>query len=103
MSFIPLLYTPGKNPADVLDFSMDFNNILSTGDSLVTAIVTATPSDDSLTISEPTITTGTAGNTSLVTVWIGGGNLLSYYISYEVTTSLGETIERSAILNVQNL
>jgi hypothetical protein len=91
-AIIPIF--PGKNPADVSDFTYDFVNFLAIGENILTAVVTTTPDD--ITVGMPII------NNTQVTAWLGGGTLgTSYFVTYVISTDQGRNETRDVILNCQ--
>lgn len=83
-----------KDPSDVDDYGYDFAGELS-GEKIETATVSIAPS--SLSAGPPVVTR------SVVSVRLSGGNDgQSYRITYNIDTSSGRTLERSADLLVAN-
>ena len=85
---------PDKDPADVLDFTMDFAGALG-ADSIATVAWTVPAG----------LTQGTTTNsTTAATVWLSGGSASTdYSITCRITTAGGRTIERTALLLVKDL
>ena len=83
-----ILATYTKQPADVLDYDIDYVEWLASGDTIDSATATATPDDDSFEILEPlVIVTGTR-----VKVWTRGGlNVSTYKVEVTTTTTGGRT------------
>lgn len=79
------------DPDAVLDFRLDWSSWLTTGETILTATVTAT---DGLTVApsgSPTVVTGTD-----VTVWLTGGTVGTIYgVTCRITTSAGRTDDRT--------
>jgi hypothetical protein len=70
-----------QQPADKLDYDVDYSEWLQTGDSVLSTVVTASPSG--LTLSDLIVG-------SKVKVWVSGGvNLTKYKITVTTTTALG--------------
>ena len=85
-----------QSPKDILYRAFDWQNWLSDEETILTAEVTC--NDDDIIIDEMTI----AG--SLVKYRIKGGMAgKAYTVSCQITTSAGETIERSIILVISKL
>jgi hypothetical protein len=82
-----------KQPGDKLDYDIDFNEWLSSGDSLASVNVTA---DTGITIVNSTIVV------SMVKVWLSGGNDgETYKITVKVTTDEGRIKEQEFRIKVK--
>ena len=82
-----------KSYDEYLDYTWLFAKWLSTGDRIVSATVTALPSD--LIVSGPLVTD------TAVTVWLSGGTTgQTYNVTCVATTSAGRVVHRSASLVV---
>lgn len=84
-----------KDPADTLDYTYDWQNVLVPGETISDVLWTV-PSG--LTKGAETLNGGAA------TVWLSGGaNCQDYCIVCKITTSAGRIVERTVGLRVENL
>lgn len=85
---------PDKDPADVLDFTMDFAAAL--GADTIATVTWTVPAD---------LSKGAETNsTTAATVWLSAGAAgTDYSITCRITTAGGRTIERTALLLVKDL
>ncbi|QNJ58009.1 hypothetical protein SEA_JKSYNGBOY_35 [Gordonia phage JKSyngboy] len=90
------MQTHAKHPADVRDLTFGFTKFLGrTGDSIASASFTADPG---LTLGSNTHTMGVA------TVRVSGGAVdTDYRVTCSVTTSSGQIVNRSVIVQVRDL
>ena len=88
-----------KDPQEVLDYSIDWNNRISSGDALdSSAWAITTDPDSGLTIDSNTFD----GAVGTATVWLSGGTLgQEYALTNTVTTSGGRTMEQTVRLKIQ--
>lgn len=86
-----------KDPSDVLDFSLDWTDLLDTNDT-----VSATPAVWTLPSG---ITKDSQSQTSTVTtLWISGGTSgTDYTVACQIVTTGSRTLNREAVLPVRNL
>lgn len=95
---IAALRWPDKDPAENLDFSMDWTDQL-----------TLTPTPDTITAMAWTVPAGlTAGAqyhaTGIATTWLSGGTAgTDYAVTCRITTAAGRVIERNVRLLVREL
>lgn len=90
-----MLGTVIKQPADVLDYDIDFERWLTDGDALSSAV--AVVDDDGLTIDDVTVI-GT-----VVKVWVSGGeDGATYKITATATTNDGRVKEEDFRIRVRN-
>jgi hypothetical protein len=93
---------PSKNPADVLDFSVDFSAWLAdTDDDLIVAatLTPATTVRGDINIAYPLIVTS-----QMITAWLSYGQAGgTYEIEFSVNTFIGRTATFSVLLNVLNV
>jgi hypothetical protein len=93
---VAALRWPDKDPADVLDYAMDFADFLASPIDTIASVVWTVPAG---------LTAGTQYNVSgVATVWLSAGAAgTDYAITARVITAGGRTIERSAALYVRDL
>lgn len=100
MSSIAATETHYKQPYDKRQYSMDFDALMVTDETIVTRTITSAKIDGAatnLTISDDAI----SGHT--VTFWIAGGtHRVHYRITVRVTTSAGQQLEGDGILVVSD-
>ena len=85
-----------QSPKDILYRAFDWQNWLADGETITVADVTC--DDDAIIISDVSI------DDSLVKYQVKGGVAgKAYTVSCQITTSAGETIERSIILVISKL
>lgn len=88
---------PDKDPNDDIDVSFDWTDELAEGETISTATVTVDPSGE-LTI-QPAVING-----GLVSTRIAAGVLgKTYWLTFQITTSLGNTLNRKASQAVADL
>jgi len=89
-----------KQPSENRQYSMDFSNVLSAGETISTQVVTsqlACGDSSDLTI------TGEAISGQTVTCWIAGGTHGNVYrVEFVITTSTSQTVEGDGILYVKD-
>lgn len=95
---IALLRWPAKDPADNLDFSIDWTDQLAlpTTPDTISAVVWTVPAG---------LTAGNQSHASgIATTWLSGGTAgTEYVVTCRITTAAGRIIERSARLAVREL
>ena len=75
-----------KQPGDVLDYGVDLTKWLVTGDTVVDAVASVTPSSLSVEVTDE--------DTVIPKVWVSGGiNNVVYQITLKVTTAVGRIKE----------
>lgn len=90
-----LAWSP-KDPAESLNYSIDWSKALPQGVTIASAEWSATPAG--LDLSSP------SHAQKATTVWISGGSAgLTYLVTCEITTSAGQTFQRSVRLPVAEL
>jgi hypothetical protein len=83
-----------QDPSDVLDYTVDWSNVLVGGETISTSSWTA----PGLTI------TGEVSGTTTVTAFLAGGtDGTQYVVTNQITTSASRTYNRQFTLTVQNL
>ena len=86
-----------KQPAELLDYDVTYEDWIPDGDTVVSATVTVTTADDSLTVTKVEIMT------PIVKVWISGGiSGTTYKITVLATTAEGRTKEAEFKLRVRD-
>lgn len=92
-----------KQPSEVRRYSMDFSNLLSTGE-LITSISSVTSELRGGGVSNLTVYNEVKSSDSLsVQFWVSGGtNNSTYRIEITVVTSGGETIEGDGLISVRD-
>lgn len=90
------MQTHAKHPADVRDLTFGFTKFLGrTGDSIVSAAFTGDPG---ITLGASTASLGAA------TVRVSGGTAgADYRVTCRITTSSGQIVNRSVMLQVRDL
>lgn len=95
---LAVLRWPDKDPADVLDYSLDWNDQLQlvTPADTIAAVVWTVPAG---------LTAGAQYHAAgVATTWISGGTAgTDYRVTCRVTTSAGRVIERTVALYVREL
>jgi hypothetical protein len=85
-----------KDPNDVKDVSVDFSNLLPTGETL-TGAATVTP-DSGITVDSNSVATPN------VTVRLSGGTIGERYdVNVEIDSSDGETYDRKVVIVCEDL
>lgn len=94
---------PDKDPADTLDFDLDFTEALPDADTIQTATVTIAP------VTVPALTlvqTSIDASGKIVTAWLSAGlDGTEYEVTVQATTgsSPARVIERTVLLRVREL
>lgn len=87
--------TFAKDPADVLDYTVDWSAWLAVGETISTSAFTVA---SGITLDSESNTTTTA------TAWISGGTAgTTYTITSQITTSAARTAERSFTITARQL
>jgi hypothetical protein len=87
------LYFPAKDPADQLDYEIDYSEWLTADDTLVSATLVHSP--NGLLVDQPLVTDST------VRFWISEGVATkTYAVTCTAITAQGRTVERSVTLLV---
>jgi hypothetical protein len=90
---------PPKDPAEVLDYTIDWTLRLA-GDTIISSTWAALPGGSALTI-------GTGGQapafiTNMTKLWLSGGTIgQSYNLKNTITTAAGETMIETAVLYIK--
>ena len=90
---------PAKDPADTLDYEIDFGPALAgnEGDSITAAMATVQPAGELLP-------GAVAADGETVVLWFSGGTAgTTYAVTVSVTTASGRAISRAVLLPVQPL
>ena len=82
---------PNKDPADILDYQIDWSAALGTD----------TISTSAWTVPAGFTITNQASTTTTTTVWLSGGPAGVQRITNRITTAGGRTIERSVQMTVE--
>lgn len=86
---------PYKDPSEVLDYSIRWSKLLSSGETISTATWTVPSGLTNVS----SVIDSTHKDT---TIWLSGGTSGQYYsISCQITTSASRTFERTATLGVK--
>lgn len=86
-----------KNPGDVLDYSFDWSQWLTNGDTIASSTMTVTSTATDITLASSTF------SATYATVWVSGGTIPNYYtITNTITTVGGRTRARSIRIIVAN-
>jgi hypothetical protein len=99
---MPALQWPDKDPADELDYTLDWSDLdaIQEGDSISTVAWT-------LPAGEGAITEGGGGHSNTdttSTIWLQGGTAPGVYsIGCEITTANGRTFQRRVTILVKDL
>lgn len=81
-----------KDPDDVLDYSFDWSNWLTTNEQIVTFTALPTPG---ITIDS------TSNTTTVTTTWLSGGTAGSpYTVTHRIVTNQDRTVDRSMTIRV---
>lgn len=95
-----------KQPAEVLDYDIDFSEFLSDGDTLAaTADDPPVPNPLSVTVDDPSITLGPTWLLNAYTVkqWLSGGtDGLRYKITLTVTSNAGRVKQVEFVVRVKD-
>lgn len=87
-----------QDPADVLDYALDWTDWLDDGETISTSSWAVTPSG--LTTSLASI----VNNNTTAVVWLSGGTVgNSYTVTNHITTTDSRTVERSITVAIRNL
>jgi hypothetical protein len=101
-----ILGTFDKQPADTLDYDIDFTNILDGGDTIATIGDPPTPEPKVVTVSPSGLTLGPTfviNNGTRVKQWISGGvSRITYKVSMTVTTSAGRVKQVEFVVRVKD-
>lgn len=90
-----ILNTFNKQPAEVLDYDIDYSSALDTGDTIVAHTVTA---ETGITVDTSVIVGGV-----YVKIWLSGGtNGATYKITLTVTTAAGRVREDEIKLKIKD-
>lgn len=93
-------FEQSKDPSSVLDYRMDFTNLLETAETIATQVTAINPTGE-LTIDSQAVV---AGAKKVQLVLSAGDAGKSYTITTRITTtggSVARTFERSALLEVK--
>lgn len=94
-----------KQPAEVLDYDIDFSEFLSDGDTLVGSGNPPIPTPLSVAVDDPSITLGPTWllNDTTVKQWLSGGdNGKRYKITLTVTSSAGRVKQVEFVVRVKD-
>ena len=87
---------PPKDPAETLDYDIDWSQRLLTGDTIVSSSWAAMASGSSLTINSNSFTT------TLTKIWLSGGVLgQKYRLTNTVVTANGDTMVESVSILIK--
>lgn len=91
---------PPKDPQDVLDYAVDFTNLLESGETIATHVVAITPAGLTLDSSSTTV-----DEKSVVFIVSGGDVGVTYAVTVTIQTTGGSqarTFERTCLLTVED-
>lgn len=94
--FINPIYT--KQPDEVKNYCIDFSKMIYVGDSINSATISVVPSDGTLNVSPPTISSSTTSVSGTVSGGTGG---TAYNIKSTVQTTLGYTLQNDIVLFIE--
>lgn len=102
-----ILGTFDKQPADTLDYDIDFSAILDDGDTLASTGSPPVPSPLSVTVSPTGVTlspTFVINNGKTVKQWVSGGTSgIRYKITMTVTTNAGRVKQVEFVVRVKDV
>jgi hypothetical protein len=102
-----ILGTFDKQPADTLDYDIDFTSILDDGDTIASTGSPPVPMPLSVVVSPSGLTLGPTvviNNGKTVKQWLSGGlNRIQYKITLTITTSAGRVKQVEFVIRVKDV